>query len=138
VTERVLIDTGPLVALLSRTDTCHHPCATQFDLAERRFLTCWPVLSEVVWLLGDNLPAVQALLRLCDEEVLQVESLDRRAPGWISDFLARYRNLRPDLADAALAYLAEREDISTLFTLDRRDFSVYRRQDGRPFTLLPP
>ena len=47
-----------------------------------------------------------------------------------------------DLADAKdllriEALLTEREDITTLFTLDRRDFSAYRRQDGRAFTLLP-
>jgi predicted nucleic acid-binding protein len=53
-------------------------------------------------------------------------------------FRGRYQNLKPDLADAALAYLAEREDITTVFTLDRRDFATYRRQDGRAFDLLPP
>ena len=59
------------------------------------------------------------------------------APAWIASFMGRYRNLRPDLAYAALAYLAEREDITTVFTLDRRDFSTYRRQDGTAFRLLP-
>jgi predicted nucleic acid-binding protein len=92
----------------------------------------------VVWLLGNRLPAVQVLFRLCDEGVLEVESLDHRAPAWIGLFLGRYQNLKPDLADAALAYLAEREDITTVFTLDRRDFATYRREDGRAFDLLPP
>ena len=137
MTDRVLIDTGPLVAFLSRKDSWHGACVAQFDRADTPFLTCWPVLTEVAWLLGHRLPAVQALLRLCDEGVLQVEPLDNRAPAWIAAFMGRYQNLQPDLADAALAYLAEREDITTLFTLDRRDFSAYRRGDGRAFTLLP-
>ena len=51
--------------------------------------------------------------------------------------LDRYSNLRPQLADAALVYLAEREGIDTIFTLDRRDFSVYRTARNRPFRLLP-
>jgi hypothetical protein len=137
VTDRVLIDIGPLVAILSRNDAWHDACVAQFDRAKRPFLTCWPVLTEVAWLLGHRLPAVQSLLRLCDEGVLEIEPLDSRAPAWIAAFISRYRNLEPDLADAALAYLAERENITTLFTLDRRDFSAYRRKDGRTFTLLP-
>lgn len=91
----------------------------------------------MVWLLGDNLLAVQAVLPLCEKGVLEVETLNGRAPAWISAFMGRYRNVRPDLADAALVYLAEREDITTIFTLDRRDFSTYRRQDGSPFAHLP-
>jgi hypothetical protein len=38
------------------------------------------------------------------------------------ELMAKYESLRPQLADAALAYLAEREGIDTIFTLDRRDF----------------
>ena len=35
------------------------------------------------------------------------------------------------LADAALVHLAERENIDTIFTLDRRDFSIYRTASNR-------
>ena len=38
----------------------------------------------------------------------------------------QYADLPMDLADAALIRVAEREGIRTIFTLDRRDFSVYR------------
>jgi len=41
------------------------------------------------------------------------------------------------IADGALVYLAEREGIDTVFTLDRRDFSVYRLSDGRSLRVLP-
>ena len=37
----------------------------------------------------------------------------------------------PNMADAALMYIAEQERFDTVFTLDRRDFSVYRTTDGR-------
>jgi predicted nucleic acid-binding protein len=106
VTDRVLVDTGPLVAFLSRNDAWHDAGVAQFDLVGRPFLTCWPVLTEAAWLLRDSWPGAQALLRLCDEGVLRVEPLDGRAPAWMAGFMGRYRNLRPDLADAALAYLA--------------------------------
>jgi hypothetical protein len=41
------------------------------------------------------------------------------------------------LADGALVYLAHREGIDTVFTLDRRDFSVYRLGDGRSLRVVP-
>ena len=51
--------------------------------------------------------------------------------------MRRYQGIRPQLADAAIVYLAEREGIDTIFTLDRRDFSVYRSARKRPFRILP-
>lgn len=137
MTDRVLIDTGPLVAFLSRPDAYHQACKDLFGRTRRPFVTCWPVLTETAYLLGHRPPALQALLQLPNEGLVQIAPLDEDAPAWIAAFLGRYGDLRPDLADAALVYLAEQHDIDTIFTLDRRDFSVYRRPNGRHFHLLP-
>jgi predicted nucleic acid-binding protein len=51
--------------------------------------------------------------------------------------MERYATLGAQLADAALVFIAEREGIETVFTLDRRDFTVYRTSDGRALTLVP-
>ena len=59
------------------------------------------------------------------------------AAACMKPFLVRFASLRPQLADASLCYLADREGWGTIFTLDRRDFNVYRRVDGTPFRLLP-
>jgi predicted nucleic acid-binding protein len=48
-----------------------------------------------------------------------------------------YQHIQPQLADAALVYLADREGIDTIFTLDRRDFFVYRSLGKRPFRIVP-
>jgi len=45
--------------------------------------------------------------------------------------------MRPQLADASLVYVAGREQIETIFTLDRRDFSLYRTGGKRSFPILP-
>jgi uncharacterized protein len=45
--------------------------------------------------------------------------------------------MRPQLADASLVHLANRESIDTIFTLDRRNFSVYRSARNRRFRLIP-
>ena len=51
--------------------------------------------------------------------------------------MKQYEDIRPQLADAALVYLAGREGIDTIFTLDRRDFAVYRSTHNRAFRILP-
>lgn len=55
----------------------------------------------------------------------------------IAMIMDRFASLRPQFADAMLVYLAHRESIDTIFTLDRRDFSVYRTARKKPFRLLP-
>jgi hypothetical protein len=49
----------------------------------------------------------------------------------------RYRDARLQLADAALVHLAEREGIRTVFTLDRRDFSIVRLKRNRALKIVP-
>ena len=53
------------------------------------------------------------------------------------ELMGKYRDLPMDLADAALVRVAERENIRRIFTLDRRDFSIYRPMGGGRFTILP-
>jgi predicted nucleic acid-binding protein len=43
----------------------------------------------------------------------------------IKALMTKYRDLPMDFADATLVQIANREKISRIFTLDRRDFSVY-------------
>jgi predicted nucleic acid-binding protein len=100
-------------------------------------LTCWPVITEAAWLMRRQPAAVGQLLANCDAGLLKLLTLDGNAPAWIAAFLERYRGLGVQIADAALMYLAEREGIQTVFTLDRRDFSVYRLSRNRILLLIP-
>jgi predicted nucleic acid-binding protein len=74
---------------------------------------------------------------MLDSGLVQIADLDQTAVPWIIGFLERYASAEAQLADAALMYLAEREGIDTVFTLDRRDFSIYRTTDGRALSILP-
>jgi hypothetical protein len=137
MTSRVLVDTGPLVAVLSRRDEHHESCVEQLRELAPPLFTCWPVITEAVWLLRNHPAAIQKLLGSFSTGLLEMLVLDRAAPAWIAGFLRRYRELGAQAADAALVYLAERESIDTVFTLDRRDFSVYRMAGNRTLCLLP-
>ena len=64
-------------------------------------------------------------------ELLSLTSLE--ADG-VAGVLKKYDDLRPQLADACLVYLANRDGIDTIFTLDRRDFLVYRSGASEGFS----
>lgn len=53
------------------------------------------------------------------------------------DLMNKYRMLPMDLADAALVAVAERERIRRVFTVDRRDFSIYRPAKLGKFMIIP-
>ena len=134
---RILLDTGPLVAILSQRDDHHSVCVEQLRQLSPPLLTCWPVLTEAAWLLRKEPLAIQRLFQGFETGLLKLLVLDETAAPWIATFLDRYRDIGAQLADACLVYLAEWEKIETVFTLDRRDFSVYRLGDKRPLNLLP-
>jgi predicted nucleic acid-binding protein len=133
----LLIDTGPLVALLSQRDVQHERCSDVAATLTSPPITTWAVLTEAAWLLRSDPRSVENLLRMVTGGDIQVAHLDAAAAEWVRQFLQTYRDLRPQLADASLMYLAESLRLDTVFTLDRRDFSVYRLASGSPLRLLP-
>ena len=135
---RVLVDTGPLVAIASRRDNYHQVYVEQLQLLTPPLFTCWPVMTEAAWLLRNEPLAIQRLLKSAATGLVKILELDGKTPGWLANFLRRYRKLGAQAADGCLVYLAERENIDTIFTLDRRDFSVYRFKRNKRFQLLPP
>jgi predicted nucleic acid-binding protein len=134
---RVLVDTGPLVSILSKKDKHHERCVAETKLLPAPLLTCWPVMTEAAWLLRQDSLAIQGLFRLFETGMCQLLDLDGPAIPWIAAFLQRYESIEAQLADAALMYLAEREGIRKIFTLDRRDFTVYRIKKGRRCEIVP-
>ena len=102
--------------------------------------TCWPVITEAAWLLdrgarnGDHL---LQLVKFIDSGLLALLPLSHEDAPPLGTILKKYRDIRIQLADAALIHLACRDGLDTIFTLDQRDFSVYRLSKGRAFRILP-
>ena len=138
---RVLVDTGPLVAVLSSVDQHHAACVKTLHQLPGPLFSCWPVITEAAWLLRSHPRAVQQLLKSCSSGTpggfLELLPLAGTEAGAIAEVMKQYQDIRPQLADAALVYLAGREGIDTIFTLDRRDFAVYRSPHHRAFRILP-
>ena len=134
---RVLVDTGPLVAILSRNDAHHERCVGTMRDVAAPLLTCWPVIAEAAWLLRHQPVAVRRMLAGFRAGWLGLVQLDEQAAEALARIMRRYQTLGAQLADATLLYLADRERLDTVFTLDRRNFSVYRLAGNRRLCLLP-
>jgi hypothetical protein len=134
---QVLVDTGPLVAILSSLDQHHATCVETLRHLPGPLLSCWPVITEAAWLLRAYPKAVQQLLRSTDTGFLELLPLAGSESNAVAEVMRTYQDIQPQLADAALVYLVDREGIDTIFTLDRRDFSIYRSARRRPFRIVP-
>jgi predicted nucleic acid-binding protein len=134
---RVLIDTGPIVAILSQSDEHHEVCTEQLQTIRGPLVTCWPVLAEAAWLLRTHPGVLGTLLSAFNGRPFALARLDETDLPGIAAVLARYKDLRIQLADASLVHLANREAIDTIFTLDQRDFSVLRLARGKKIRVIP-
>ena len=132
-----LIDTGPMVASLNARDPDHDACKVAFSKLSPFAYTCWPVVTEVVYLLGNYSVATTKLFELLRQQTYRLLPLSQADNQAIETILARYKDQDFQLADACLMHLAEREGITEVLTLDRRDFSVFRTSLGKSLTLLP-
>jgi predicted nucleic acid-binding protein len=135
--DRILVDTGPLVAILSPRDQFHDACIRALKDHAPPLYTCWPVLTEAAWLLRFDPDAVERLLKSAATGLFRILTLDETDAPAIASILRKYRRLKPQLADAALVHLAQRESIETIFTVGRRDFGVYRPAPNRTFRIVP-
>jgi predicted nucleic acid-binding protein len=134
---RVLVDTGPLVAILSGADQHHKTCVETLRQLPAPLFSCWPVITEAAWLLRAYPRAVEQLLKSTDGGFLELLPLAGKEANNVAAVMKTYQDIQPQLADAALVYLAGREGIDTIFTLDRRDFSIYRSARKRRFRIVP-
>lgn len=133
----ILTDAGPLVALIHAGDRQHEACSGAFRRLREPLVTVWPAFTEAIYLLSFSWRAQDALWGWIDRGALSFLQLDESDTPRMRSLMSQYKDLPMDLADAALVRVAERESIHRIFTLDRRDFSVYRPEGIGSFELIP-
>lgn len=133
----ILVDAGPLVALVDADDQHHEECAETLKTLREPLATVWPPIVEAMYLLSDQPLAQEALWEMLDRGAILLLPLDSSDLPRIREFMRKYSNRPMDLADAALLRVAEREGLRKIFTIDRRDFSVYRLHRRTRLTLIP-
>jgi predicted nucleic acid-binding protein len=133
----VLVDTGPLVAIFDRSDQHHAVCLETLKLIQPPMWTTWPVLTEVAWLLRGEPKGLQRLWTSAESGLLRIAELPESALAELAAVQKRYATLPLQMADLSLLLVAERDQRTTFFTLDRRDFSIVQRKSRRKLILLP-
>lgn len=131
-----ICDTGPLVAYLNRNDPYHTWAVAVMKQVRPPMLTCEPVLTEAVYFLREDGLEVDPLFQLLERGALHLQF--EVATHWprIRSLMARYRQM--DLADASIVVMSELHARSEVFTIDRKDFSVYRRNDRQTIDFVAP
>lgn len=135
--ERVLVDTGPLVAVLNANDEHHAWAREAFGRLPPPVFTCEAVLSEAQFLLTDRGGDPLAVLDWVRRGVI---NLAFEAEDEIERLMAlqrSYGSLPMDFADACLVRMAELHPRSRVLTTDSH-FRIYRRNGRQLIPLLAP
>jgi predicted nucleic acid-binding protein len=126
-----------MVALINRRDAHHDACASAAERIAYPLFTVWPVIVEAYYLI-DRLggPADRVLHWVIRQHI---RTMDLRPTDVLRmrQLLKKYADLPMDFADAALVAACERGNIRRIFTVDRRDFLIYRPKHTDQFEVIP-
>jgi uncharacterized protein len=137
MTSRVVLDTGPLVALLDRGDRYHAWARETFASIGPPLLTCEAVLAEAWHLLRRFSRGRDAILDLLARNVLLI-AFDLGAEVLaVRKLAAKYASVPMSLADGCLVRMAELYTDARVITLDD-DFAVYRKHGRQVIPLVRP
>lgn len=135
----ILIDTGPLVALFDKSDTYYNLCH-RIDKGisyNESYVTTLAVLTETLYFLRFSWHIQNELWEAIEHGYLHIYNMDTNILKRCYELMSKYQDLPMDFADASLVAVAEKENISKIFTLDHKDFKTYRTKSGKSFRLLP-
>lgn len=132
-----LIDTGAILALLDRTDRWHRLCVDAFRQLRLPLLTSEAVLTELFHLVGDNRAEMDAAWKFIRSGALVKGTIDQEELPFLHNLMSRYADRPMDFADATLVYLAKRESLPLILTVDFADFETYRIEGKRRFRIIP-
>jgi hypothetical protein len=133
----ILVDAGPLVALVDAGDQHHARCVAALKQIREPLGTVWPALTEAMYLLSDLPKGQEALWEMLVRGAVQLFPLGLNDVARIRELMRKYGDRPMDMADAALVRVAERDGLRKIFTVDKKDFVVYRLHGRVRLTIVP-
>jgi uncharacterized protein len=133
----VLIDTGPLVAILCAGDKDHAWTVEQFRALPPPFLTCEPVIAEACYLIERRGVNGAVLLERIENGLLRIALEIEEHCADLKKLMTRYANVPMSLADSCLVRMSEIYPQCHVLTLDS-DFRVYRRNGRQMIPTITP
>jgi uncharacterized protein len=136
---RVVLDAGPLVALIDHNDQFHAWVIARTAAMDRRveLVTCEALISEAYFLVRHVPGGVNALLSFLEEKAVRLDFCLGDDLATVAALMRKYANIPMSLADACLVRMSELHDRARVFTLDS-DFGIYRRQGRHSIPLISP
>jgi len=135
----LVFDTGPILALIDRTDPGHQRCTAMLSEVDETLVVPTHVLVELnYWLrkrfgphpwrtfVGDIAAGAYRLYHPDEDDLVRA-----------AEFEVQYASLGLGLVDASVIVACERLGETKVATLNRRDFSVVRPRHCDALTLLP-
>jgi len=135
----LVLDTGPIVALLDVADPEHERCLKMVSDTRQDLVIPVLVLAEVdYWLLklyGHE--PWQTFVEDIDRGAYRLHALSEKTLVRAAQLEREYASLDLGLVDASVIAACEELNEPKVATLDRRDFSVVRPDHRDHLTLLP-
>jgi predicted nucleic acid-binding protein len=100
-------------------------------------VTVWPAITEAMYLLSSWPDMQGGLLEWLELGSVKLATLEAEDMPRVRELMTKYRDRHIDFADAALVRVAERDKLRRVFTVDKKDFNVYRILRTGRFSILP-
>ena len=135
----LIVDAGPLYAAAARGDRHHDVCVELLANSPRPLIVPVLVVTEVAYLLGDRLGAraERAFATSIERGELVIGQVAAADWARITSLLDQYADLKLGVVDASVIALAERLELGTIATLDRRHFAAVRPRHVESLRLVP-
>ena len=122
---KTIIDSGPLIALFDGSDKYHNDVLTFMKEYKGKLITSWAVITEVSHMLDFNLQVQIDFLKWCEVGGIDVYNITQDEISNIRVMMEKYIDIPMDLADGTLMYIANKENIKNIVSIDS-DFDIYR------------
>jgi len=130
---KILIDSGPLIALFDRSDKFHSASIEFIKQNKSQLITTIASITETLHLLDFSRNAQIDFLAWVNAGAVAIENVTSDDFKRIKELTIKYSDLPMDFADACLVLLGEKLNISSIAMVDR-EFDIYRLKGKKTFT----
>ena len=133
--KKILIDSGPLIALFDSSDKYHNKAVNFIKSNKYPLVTTIASVTETLHLLNFNRNAQIDFIEWIHKGAVEIQNIENSDFRRLKELIEKYRDLPMDFADSCLVYLAEKLSLNTIATIDR-DFTIYRINGRKKFKVI--
>jgi predicted nucleic acid-binding protein len=131
----IILDTGPIVALLNRRDAFHKWAREELARDRAPYVTCEAVVTEACHLLRHE--GCDLVIELGERGFFTTSFVLGSEWRHVRALVKRYADVPMSLADACLVRMSELDSSARVMTLDS-DFRMYRRNGRQVIPMIAP